>query len=62
MVMIGANSYGERPRTFNGSVAIVRVYDKALTEAQISKNINSTFAVEATDKLSTTWARIKEQF
>ena len=52
MVMIGANSYGERPRTFNGSVAIVRVYDKALTEAQISKNIDSTFTVEATDKLS----------
>ena len=61
-ISIGANSHSERRRTFNGSFAIVRVYDKALTEVQINENIDSAFAVEAIDKLSTTWARIKEQF
>ena len=61
-ISIGANSHSERRRTFNGSFAIVRVYDKALTEAQINENIGSAFAVEATDKLPTTWARIKGQF
>ncbi len=59
VVIIGANSYGERGRTFNGSVAIVRVYDKALTEKEVNHNIREAFAVEAADKLATTWARMK---
>ncbi|HIM11169.1 TPA: hypothetical protein EYM26_10235 [Candidatus Poribacteria bacterium] len=61
-ISIGANSHSERRRTFNGSFAIVRVYDKALTEAQIRENIDSAFAVDVADKLSTTWARVKDQF
>ncbi|MHC4536390.1 MAG: LamG domain-containing protein [Planctomycetota bacterium] len=62
MVIIGANSYGERPRTFNGSISIVRVYDKALTDDQIKQNIDawiSSAAVEPTSKLATTWGREK---
>jgi hypothetical protein len=62
MVMIGANSYGERPRTFNGSVAIVRVYDKALSEAQINQNIAETFDVQPADKLATTWGKVKKEY
>jgi len=58
-ISIGANSYDERRRTFNGSFAIVRAYDKALTEAEINQNISGTFAVDPVDKLSTTWAKVK---
>lgn len=58
-ISIGANSYDERRRTFNGSFAIVRAYDKALTEAEVNQNISGTFAVDPADKLSTTWAKVK---
>ena len=61
-ISIGANSHSERRRTFNGSFAIVRVYDKALTEAQINENIESAFDVDPVGKLSTTWSSIKEQY
>ena len=33
-ISIGANSFDERRRTFNGSFSIVRVYDKALTPVE----------------------------
>ncbi len=61
-ISIGANSYDERRRTFNGSFAIVRAYDKALTEAEINQNISGTFAVDPADKLSTTWAKVKRGY
>lgn len=61
-ISIGANSFDERRRTFNGSFAIVRAYDKALTEAEINQNISGTFAVDPGDKLSTTWANVKRGY
>ena len=61
-ISIGANSFDERRRTFNGSIAIVRAYDKALSEAEINQNIDGTFAVDPADKLSTTWARVKHGY
>ena len=61
-ISIGANSYDERRRTFNGSFAIVRAYDKALTEAEVNRNITDTFAVDPADKLSTTWAKVKRGY
>ena len=61
-ISIGANSFDERRRTFNGSFAIVRAYDKALTEAEINQNISGTFAVDPAGKLSTTWARVKHGY
>ncbi len=61
-ISIGANSYDERRRTFNGSFAIVRAYDKALTEAEVNQNIAGTFAVDPADKLSTTWAEVKRGY
>ena len=60
-ISIGANSHAERPRTFNGSFAIVRVYGKALTESEIKENIGSSFAVEPADKLSIIWAKVKDE-
>ena len=38
-ISIEANSHAERLHTSNGSFAIVRIYDKALTEAEIKGNI-----------------------
>ena len=38
-ISIGANSHAERLHTSNGSFAIVRIYDKALTETEIKGNI-----------------------
>lgn len=61
-ISIGANSFDERRRTFNGSFAIVRAYDKALSEAEINQNISGTFAVDPADKLPTTWARVKRGY
>ena len=61
-ISIGANSFDERRRTFNGSFAIIRAYDKALTEAEINQNISGAFAVEPADKLSTTWANVKRGY
>lgn len=61
-ISIGANSFDERRRTFNGSFAIVRAYDKALSEAEINQNIGGTFAVDPADKLSTTWAKVKRGY
>ena len=59
-ISIGANSYDERRRTFNGSFSIVRVYDKALTADQVLSNAKGVFlAVDPKDKLSTTWSKLK---
>ena len=62
MVMIGANSYGERPRTFNGSISMIRIYDKPLTEDQVKQNIDAWLggaAVDPAAKLTTTWGTEK---
>lgn len=62
-ISIGANSYAERHRTFNGSFSIIRVYDKALTPDQVLSNAKGVFlAVDPKDKLSTTWAKLKSSF
>ena len=62
MVMIGANSYGERARTFNGSISMIRIYDKPLTEDEVVQNIaawSGGAAVDPASKLTTTWGREK---
>ena len=61
-ISIGANSFDERRRTFNGSFAIVRAYDKALTEAEINQNISGAFDVDPADKLPTVWAQVKRGY
>ena len=61
-ISIGANSFDERRRTFNGSFAIVRAYDKALSADEINQNIQGSFAVDPAEKLSTTWAQVKRGY
>ena len=43
-ISIGANSFDERRRTFNGSFSIVRVYDKALSPTQVLSNAKGVFS------------------
>ena len=59
-ISIGANSFDERRRTFNGSFSIVRVYDRALTADEVLSNARGVFlAVKPGGKFSTTWAKLK---
>ena len=46
-ISIGANSYEERHRNFNGSFAIVRVYDRALSPDEVLKNISGSAIPDA---------------
>lgn len=61
MVLHGifAHSFGEAIRTCNCSIAIYRVYDRALTQAEISQNVRGSYAVDSADKLTTTWGNVK---
>ena len=56
---IFSHSQAEQARTCNCSIAIYRVYDRALTADEIDKNARGSFAVEPTDKLTTTWGKVK---
>ena len=65
IITIGANSPGEKNRNFNGSIALFRVYDKALDEDEIMQNINAWVAgdaVEPDSKLTTTWGTVKTEY
>ena len=65
VVVIGANSYGERAKTFNGSIALVRVYDRALKKDEINRNITAWAewrSVDPASKLATTWGGVKARY
>ena len=48
----------DREQTFNGSIQLVRLYNRLLTGAEIQENLS----VEAADKLATSWGFIKTQY
>jgi hypothetical protein len=52
-------SRDEQHRNFNGSIAIFWVYDRALTAAEVMKNIKGTYAIESAGKLAITWGDVK---
>ena len=56
---IGANSGNNN--FFNGSIDEVKMWSVAITAAEIKKQMDQTLAVEAHDKLTTTWAKIKSR-
>lgn len=60
LLSLFCSAWEERGRNFNGSIAIVRIYDRPLSEAELNKNIRGTSAVEPLNKLATTWGRIKK--
>ena len=56
---IGANSGSNN--FFNGSIDEVKMWSVALTAAEVKKNMDEALAVEAHDKLATTWGKIKSR-
>lgn len=46
---------------FNGSIDEVAIYSRVLTEDEIKRDMRGVFAVQASGKVSTTWADIKTQ-
>ncbi|MDE0298480.1 MAG: hypothetical protein OXN17_07605 [Candidatus Poribacteria bacterium] len=56
---IFAHSRPEAVRTCNCSISIYRVYDRALSAAEIGKNVRRSFAVDPAGKLATTWGKLK---
>ena len=56
---IGGDDYGRPSDFFPGKIDEVRLYEKALSEAQIQKAMNTPQDVQARGKLTTTWAKIK---
>ena len=61
-ICVGSGMYGERHRNFNGSFAIVRIYDKALSADEINGNIQGNVAVDPAAKLATAWGREKTRY
>ena len=61
VITIGSFSPGEKNRNFNGSFALLRVYDKALSQNELMQNIDawSGLAVQPEEKLATTWGALK---
>jgi hypothetical protein len=60
-IAIFTGNFPERHRSFNGSIAIVRMYDKVLSADEIKGNIGAAAAaaVDPASKLTTTWGSIK---
>ena len=46
-------------RAFNGSISIVRIYDRPLSERELNQNIAGDLAVNRINKVATTWAKVK---
>ena len=60
-ICIFCGHHGERDRSFNGSFAVVRIYDKVLSKNEIMRNITATAAraVDPALKLTTSWGTVK---
>ena len=54
----GVAEVDQRGQTFNGSIQLVRVYDRVLTEVEIQENLG----VGPASKLTTTWGSVKTQY
>ena len=56
---IGGDDWGRPTDHFPGKIDEVRLYDKALSEADIQRVMDTPADVQARGKLTTTWAKIK---
>lgn len=56
---IGGDDWGRDTDHFPGKIDEVRLYDKALSEADIQKVMDTPADVQARGKLTTTWGKIK---
>ena len=59
---IFTSAHVEQQRTCNCSIAIYRVYDRALTPDEITKNVRNSLAVQPAGKLAVTWGQMKGRF
>ena len=59
---IFSHSRPEAHRTCNCSISVYRVYDQALSDAEIEQDVHGSFAVNPTGKLATTWGKLKRRF
>ena len=59
MHAIFSHSRPEAHRTCNCSISVYRVYDRALSDAEIEQDVRGSFAVDPTGKLATTWGNLK---
>lgn len=46
-------------RAFNGAISVFRIYDRTLSEKELNQNITGDLAVDQTNKLTTTWAKVR---
>lgn len=60
-LLVGKGAKDNNGTSWNGLIDDVRIYDRALTEAEIEKLASGVLAVEADDKLTTTWAHLKQR-
>ncbi len=56
---IFTSAHVEQQRTCNCSIAIYRVYDRALSADEINKNVRNSLAVDPAGKLAVTWGKMK---
>ena len=59
---IFTSAHVEQQRTCNCSIAIYRVYDRALSTDEINKNVRNSLSVDPAGKLAVTWAKMKRGF
>ena len=59
---IFTSAHVEQQRTCNCSIAIYRVYDRALSADEINKNVRNSLAVDPAGKLAVTWGVMKRGF
>ena len=61
-VYLGAgNNRGEAERFFNGIIDEVRIYNRPLTEDEVTQNFEIGLSVEASEKLPVVWGKLKTQ-
>ena len=56
---IFTSAHVEQQRTCNCSIAIYRVYDRALSPDEINKNVRNSLSVDPAGKLAVTWGKMK---
>jgi hypothetical protein len=59
---IFTSAHVEQQRTCNCSIAIYRVYDRALSTDEINKNVRNSLSVDPAGKLAVTWGKMKRGF
>ncbi|MXZ01022.1 LamG domain-containing protein [Candidatus Poribacteria bacterium] len=60
-LLVGKGAKDNNGTSWHGLLDDVRIYDRALSEAEIAELASGVLAVEAGGKLATTWANLKQR-